>query len=120
MRPVAGLEFLLFSALSLSTAGRVSPSETQTFGIALTLTLDVAIAGVGQAETSSFWLSRMNSPLFGFTVEHRHGRRLFLSRTTVIQQRLARPARIDQHTAFQQHVVLRSRRSHRWDRTTSR
>src|SRR3981189_2516460 len=70
-------------ALAVATAGRLSPSDTQTLGSLLDCRFTKRYPVSVQATTFSFWLSRMNSPLSVFTVSTAWPSP-FLSRTTVI------------------------------------
>src|SRR5882757_6246317 len=70
-------------ALAVAIAGRLSPSETHTFGSLCDCRLTKRYPVSVQATTFSFWLSSTNSPLSVFTVSTAWPSP-FLSRTTVI------------------------------------
>ena len=92
-------------ALAVATAGRLSPSETQTFGIALRLTLDEAVAGLGPGHDAFVLVVEDELALVGFHGQHGVAFALLVAHHRD-QQRLARPSGVDQHLALQQHVVL--------------
>src|SRR6202171_6185570 len=85
---VTGSRVLLFRcrygrALAVETAGRASPSATQTFGSLCDCRLTKRYPVSVQATTFSFWLSKMNSPFSLLTVSTAWPSPI-LSRTTVI------------------------------------
>src|SRR6202171_6138157 len=73
--------------------------------IALRLTLDEAISSLGPGHDSLVLVVENELALVGFHGQHRVAFALLVAHHRD-QQRLARPAGIDQHLALQQHVVL--------------
>ena len=74
-------------------------------GIALRLTLDEAVAGLGPGHDVFVLVVENELALVGLHCQHRVAFALLVAHHRD-QQRLARPAGVDQHLALQQHIVL--------------
>ena len=92
-------------ALAVATAGRLSPSDTQTLGSLCDWRLTKRYPVSVQGRTVSFWLSSTILALVGLHRQHRVAFAFPVAHDGD-QERLARPSGIDQHLALQQHIIF--------------